>query len=150
MEGEAHQVFTQAKEQQGTCSCWQQGRRFGLESQDPSDHSHPSHLCPQDASCCVFSCKSRKGKKGAGSHRKMVKTKEERHYSCSEFEMCCFESSCVVGEATVPCSTSGLLRRIFFPSEVMQPYISWSGLLPLGKQTHSSAFQLNARSKCAW
>lgn len=47
-----------------------------------------------------------------------------------------------------PCSTSGILRRIYFPPQITQPCISWSGLLPLGKQTHSSAcaFQHSAWS----
>lgn len=45
----------------------------------------------------------------------------------------------------VSCNTSGVLRRIYFPLQVTQLCISWSGLSPLGEQTHSSAFQLNAR-----
>lgn len=103
-----------------------------------------SHLCLEEAIRSVFSCESRQENGGAGCHRKMANSKKkERHYSCSGFEMCCYESARGVGKATAPCSPSGLLRRIYLPPQATQPC-----LLPLGEQMHSSAsaFQFNAKS----
>lgn len=39
---------------------------------------HLSQLSLQEVNCCVFTCESRKGKKGDGSHRKMDKWKKKK------------------------------------------------------------------------